>query len=70
MTQPAVRQRADIAAVRVGRDPDPLDFVPLAYQTWEGRYDDPDRTWRTLYLASDAYGAWVGVLGRFRPTTT
>jgi len=38
--------------------------------TWEGRYNDPDRTWRTLYLASDAYGAWVEVLGRFRPTTT
>ena len=26
-------------------------------QTWEGRYDDPDRTWHTLHLASDAYGA-------------
>lgn len=47
--------------VRVGRGPDPLDFVPLADQTWEGRDDDPDRTWRTLYLASDAYGAWVEV---------
>lgn len=67
MTQPAVRQRADVAAVRVGREPQPLDFVPLEYQTWEGRYDDPDRTWRTLYLARDAYGAWVEVLGRFRP---
>ena len=67
MTQPAVRQRADVAAVRVGRGADPLDFVPLAYQTWEGRDDDPDRTWRTLYLASDAFGAWVEVLGRFRP---
>ena len=41
--------------------------MPLAYRTWEGRYDDPDRTWRTLYLASDAFGAWVEVLGRFRP---
>lgn len=67
MTQPVVRQRADVAAVRVGRGPDPLGFVPLEYQTWEGRYDDPDRTWRTLYLAGDAYGAWVEVLGRFRP---
>ena len=41
--------------------------MPLAYQPWEGRYDDPDRTWRTLYVATDAYGAWVEVLGRFRP---
>lgn len=41
--------------------------MPLAYQTWEGRYDDPDRTWHTLHLASDAYGAWVEVLERFRP---
>ncbi len=70
MIQPAVRQRVDVAAVCVGRGPDPLDLVPLAYQTWEGRYDDPDRTWRTLYLASHAYGTWVEGLGRFRPTTT
>lgn len=42
--QPAVRQGADVVSVCVGRGPDPLDFVPLAYQTWEGRYDDPDRT--------------------------
>jgi hypothetical protein len=67
VTQPVVRQRTDVAAVRVGRGPDPLDLVALAYQTWEGRYDDPDRTWRTLNLASDAFGAWVEVLGRFRP---
>ena len=65
--EPVVRQRADVAAVRVGRGPGPLDFVPLEYQTWEGRYDDPDHTWRTLYLARDAYGAWVEVLARFRP---
>lgn len=67
MIHPALGHRTDVAAVRVGRAPDPLSFVPLAYQTWEGRYDDPDRTWRTLYLAGDAYGAWVEVLGRFRP---
>jgi hypothetical protein len=51
----------------MGRGPEPLDFVLLEYQTWEGRYDDPDHTWRTLYLARDAYGAWVEVLARFRP---
>jgi hypothetical protein len=67
VTRPAVRQRADVAAVRIGRPPDPLQFVPAAYQTWEGRYDDPDHTWRTLYLARDAYGAWVEVLARFKP---
>jgi hypothetical protein len=57
VTQPAVRRRAKVTAVRVGRRPDPLRFVPLAYQSWEGRDDDPDRTWRTLYRAGDAYGA-------------
>jgi hypothetical protein len=41
--------------------------VPLGYQTWEGRHDDPDRIWRTLNLASDAFGAWVEALGQFRP---
>jgi hypothetical protein len=40
--------------------------VPLEYQTWEGRYDYPDLL-STLYPASNVYGAWAEVLGRFRP---
>jgi hypothetical protein len=63
---PRVEQHAGIDIVRVGRKPDPLAFVPLQHQTWQGRFDDPDRLWRTLYTASDEHGAWVEVLGRFR----
>jgi hypothetical protein len=63
---PRVEQRAGIDVVRVGRKPDPLAFVPMQYQTWAGRFDDPDHLWRTLYTASDEHGAWVEVLGRFR----
>lgn len=71
MTQvhPHVEQRAGIDVVRVGRKPDPLAFVPIQHQTWAGRFDDPDRLWRTLYVASDEHGAWVEVLGRFRTHT-
>jgi len=63
---PNVEQRAGIDVVRVGRKPDPLAFVPMQHQTWAGRFDDPDRLWRTLYTASDEHGAWLEVLGRFR----
>jgi hypothetical protein len=63
---PHVEQRAGINVVRVGRKPDPLAFVPMQHQTWAGRFDDPDRLWRTLYTASDEHGAWLEVLGRFR----
>jgi hypothetical protein len=63
---PRVEQRAGIGVVRVGRKPDPLAFVPMQHQTWAGRFDDPDRLWRTLYTASGEHGAWVEVLGRFR----
>jgi len=35
--------------------PAPLRTSP--YQSWDGRYDDPDGTWRVLYLAGDAYRA-------------
>lgn len=63
---PHVEQRAGIDVVRVGRKPDPLAFVPMQHQTWAGRFDDPDRLWRTLYTANDEHGAWVEVLGRFR----
>lgn len=56
---PRVEQRAGIHVVRVGRKPDPDAFVTFQHQTWAGRFDDPDRLWRTLYAASDEHGAWV-----------
>jgi hypothetical protein len=68
VTQPAVRRRVEVTAVRVGRRPDPLRFVPLAYQSWEGRDDDPDRTpGEPCASLVNAYDAWIEALGRFRP---
>lgn len=63
---PSIEQCVGLRVVRVARHPDPLAFIPLPAQTWSGRFDDPDRLRRTLDTATDVYGAWVEVLGRFR----
>ena len=66
MTVPYVEQ-VTVVCHRVAREPDPLVFTPYEFQTWDGRYDDPDLVSRTLYLADSTYGAWCEVLARFRP---
>lgn len=52
---------------RIGRLPD-----PLAWPSWEfvaaGRYDDPQRSFRTLYLAEQRRGCFVELLAPFRPS--
>ncbi len=56
---------------RIGRTPDPWRWVDWSYAgpdgTFGNRWDDPDRTYRVLYAATDRLGAFLEVLARFRP---
>jgi hypothetical protein len=38
---------------RLGRADDPLAFGPRDHCPWDGRWDDPERSFRTLYAAAD-----------------
>jgi hypothetical protein len=53
------------ALYRLGRLPD-----PLAWPSWEfagdGRFDDPQRQFRTLYAAEQRHACFVETLARFR----
>lgn len=60
-------EHVSVQAYRVGRAPEPLAWPPFEHLMWDGRFDDPDRVSRTLYLADSVFGAWVEVLARFRP---
>ncbi len=52
---------------RVGYISDPLSFVPREFCSWTGRYDDPERQYRTLYCARFQTTALREVLQDFRP---
>jgi hypothetical protein len=52
---------------RVGRKPDPLVLPPL-HVAGQGRFDDPDRQFRVLYVAERQRGCFVEVLAQFRPS--
>lgn len=55
---------------RVGRAPSPWAWVDWKWAdggTFPGRWDAPNRTYRTTYAASSAYAALVEVLAQFRP---
>ena len=54
---------------RVGHKSAPLDFVPHAYCSWQHRFDDPRREYRTLYCAEDPATCLREVLGDLRPNT-
>lgn len=45
----------------------PLEPPPHEYAGWAGRWDDPDRAFRTLYVASDPRTAIREVLAPLRP---
>lgn len=51
----AVRQHG-VRVYRVGYQPDPWAWTPWEYAgadgRFHGRWDDPDGTWRTLYLGA------------------
>lgn len=54
---------------RVGHASSPLDFVPREYCSWEHRFDDPRRDYRTIYGAQHKVTALREVLADLRPST-
>ena len=54
---------------RVGHADGPLDFVPHELCSWEHRFDDPQREYRTLYCAEKKLTALREVLADLRPDT-
>ena len=56
---------------RVGYRPDPWAGTPWEYAgadgCFDGRWDDPHGTWRTLYLGASPLVCYLEVLARFRP---
>jgi hypothetical protein len=69
--------QGDIAVVtdpgtvwRVGYRPDPWTWTPWQYAEngrFNGRWDDPDGNYRTLYTGTTLLGCLLEVLARFRP---
>ncbi len=54
---------------RVGHESAPLDFVPHTFCSWQHRFDDPRREYRTLYCAEHPLTCLREVLGDLRPNT-
>ncbi len=55
---------------RIGYGPSPWDWTPWEYAEggkFEGRWDDPDGTWRALYVGECALVCYLEVLAPFRP---
>src|SRR5215213_4111553 len=52
---------------RIGNLQDPLAFAPHQYSSWAGRFDDPQRSYRTLYCTEGEATALREVLAPFRP---
>lgn len=55
---------------RVGHQQSPWDFTSWEFATagrFDGRWDDPDGVWRSLYVAETELGCYLEVLARFRP---
>ena len=52
---------------RVGHADAPLDFVPYEYCSWQHRFDDPMREYRTIYGSEHQLTALREVLADLRP---
>jgi hypothetical protein len=52
---------------RVARRPDVWQWLDFAY-LGQGRWDDPNGSYRVLYASCSALGAFLETLGQFRPT--
>lgn len=55
---------------RVGYRPSPWQWTPWVYADhgrFDGRWDDPDGIWRTLYVGSSMLACYLELLARFRP---
>lgn len=61
---------SDVAVYRVGYLPEPWNWTPWEYADngrFDGRWDDPEGVWRTLYVGSSPLACYLEVLARFRP---
>lgn len=68
MTAPVPRISGSARRVhRVGRRPDPWAWTPWQYAPFNGRWDDPDATYRVIYTGASLYGCLLEVLAIFRP---
>jgi hypothetical protein len=54
---------------RVGHVKGPLRFPPKVYGSWQSRFSDPERKFRTLYCAADRLTCFYEVLAPLRPDT-
>jgi hypothetical protein len=63
-------QRHHVPVHRVGYRPDPWNWTPWQYAgpdgRFNGRWDDPQGTFRTLYCGSSALACYLEVLAAFR----
>lgn len=60
----------ETSVFRVGYRPDPFAWTPWQYAAnghFDGRWDDPDGRFRTLYVADQLLGCLLEVLADFRP---
>lgn len=63
----------DQAVWRIGHAPIPWGFADWAYADqhgrfrFDGRWDDPEGSYRVLYTSTSRFGAFVEALGDFRP---
>ena len=55
---------------RVGHISAPLDFVPRDRLSWTHRFDDPERSYRTLYCAVERETCFLEVFYSKRPDLT
>lgn len=68
-----IRGAADLLGVvsrrvwRIGHAGSPLDFVPYEYCSWQHRFDDPLREYRTIYGSQHKVTALREVLADLRP---
>jgi hypothetical protein len=53
---------------RVGHKDDPAGLIPRERTTWQNRWDDPEREFRTSYAAETTGTALAEVFQHYRPT--
>ena len=52
----------------MGNVANPLGFTPHQYCSWQGRFDDPERVFRTLYAAEDPLTCLREALRNLKPS--
>lgn len=69
----AVRVHTATTVHRVGYSPTPWKWTDWVYAEdgrFDGRWDDPGGSWRTLYVAESRLACLLELLARFRPSTS